>query len=159
MVVIKRYTNRKLYDTQARKYITLDGIADLIRDGSEVQVIDHVTGEDLTSLTLTQVILCQEKRQSGLLTNSFLTGLIRTGSERFLAIQREGMSFLEEKLERRLRQLQIPTHADFEELSDRLEALSSKLEEVVKTRTKQPGDAWPRETNQVDEKDNTGDSA
>ncbi|MGD8735253.1 MAG: polyhydroxyalkanoate synthesis regulator DNA-binding domain-containing protein, partial [Anaerolineae bacterium] len=55
MTRIKRYPNRKLYDTEAKQYITLEGIAALIRQGNEVQVIDHATGEDLTALTLTQI--------------------------------------------------------------------------------------------------------
>jgi len=65
MPVIKRYPNRKLYDTQAKQYITLDRIAELIREGTDIQVIDHASGEDITALTLSQVIFEQEKRQSG----------------------------------------------------------------------------------------------
>ena len=68
MPIIKRYPNRKLYDTEAKKYITLDGIAELIRQGEEVVVIDHTTNEDLTAVTLTQIIFEQEKKSSGFLT-------------------------------------------------------------------------------------------
>ena len=92
MVTIKRYPNRKLYNTEAKQYITLEGVADLIRQGAEIQVVDHASGEDLTALTLTQIILEQEKKQSGLLTNSFLTGLIRSSSDRLSAVQRSLMS-------------------------------------------------------------------
>ncbi len=88
MIIIKRYPNRKLYNTEAKQYITLEGVADLIRQGAEIQVVDHASGEDLTAVTLTQIILEQEKKQSGLLTNSFLTGLIRAGSDRLSAFQR-----------------------------------------------------------------------
>jgi polyhydroxyalkanoate synthesis repressor PhaR len=88
MVTIKRYPNRKLYNTEAKQYITLDGIADLVRNGEEIHVVDHASGEDLTALTLTQIILEQEKKQGGLMTNSFLTGLIRTGGDRLSALQR-----------------------------------------------------------------------
>jgi len=88
MPVIKRYPNRKLYDTKAKKYITLDGIAVLIRDGEEVTVTDHASGEDLTALTLTQIIFEQEKKKSGLLPNSILTGLIRSSGDRITSIQR-----------------------------------------------------------------------
>ncbi len=88
MVTIKRYPNRKLYNTEAKQYITLDGIADLIRQGHEIQVIDHASGEDLTTLTLTQIILEQQKKQSDLLSNSFLTNLIRYSESRLNALQR-----------------------------------------------------------------------
>jgi polyhydroxyalkanoate synthesis repressor PhaR len=88
MTVIKRYPNRKLYDTDAKQYITLDGIADLIRAGTEVTVVDYTSGEDLTALTLTQIILEQEKKQSGLLPRSILAGLIQAGGDRLNALQR-----------------------------------------------------------------------
>ena len=56
MPVIKRYPNRKLYDTEAKRYITLDGIAELIREGAEVQVVDHTTDEDLTAVTFEKAL-------------------------------------------------------------------------------------------------------
>ncbi|MGD8806379.1 MAG: polyhydroxyalkanoate synthesis regulator DNA-binding domain-containing protein, partial [Chloroflexota bacterium] len=61
MILIKRYPNRKLYNTEAKQYVTLEGIAELIRQGQEVQITDHQTGEDLTAVTLTQIIFEQEK--------------------------------------------------------------------------------------------------
>jgi polyhydroxyalkanoate synthesis repressor PhaR len=87
MVVIKRYPNRKLYDTAAKQYIALEGVAELVRKGSEIKVVDHTTGEDLTALTLTQIILEQEKKRPGLLTHSFLTDLIRARGERISALR------------------------------------------------------------------------
>jgi polyhydroxyalkanoate synthesis repressor PhaR len=86
--VIKRYPNRKLYDTAAKQYITLDGIALLIREEQEVSVVDHASGEDLTALTLTQVIFEQEKRRGGFLPQSVLTGLIQAGGETVGALRR-----------------------------------------------------------------------
>lgn len=79
MPLIKRYPNRKLYDTEAKQYITLEQIADMIRAGDDVQVIDYESGEDLTTLTLSQVIFDQEKKRSGFLPRSLMTSLIRTG--------------------------------------------------------------------------------
>ncbi len=63
MRVIKRYPNRKLYDTEGKQYISLERIAGLIRGGEDIHVVDHATHEDLTTVTLTQVIFEQEKRQ------------------------------------------------------------------------------------------------
>ncbi len=79
MRTIKRYANRKLYDTEAKQYITLDGIASLVRQGDDVQVIDNETGEDLTAVTLSQIILERERRGQAGLPKSILTHLIRTG--------------------------------------------------------------------------------
>ena len=111
MPIIKRYPNRKLYDTDAKQYITLDGIAELIRNGDEVQVVDNATGEDLTAVTLTQIIFEQEKKQSGFLPRSVLAGLIKTGGDRLNAIQRTLISSMglwhhvDEEIERRIETL------------------------------------------------------
>lgn len=88
MAVIKRYPNRKLYDTEAKKYITLDGIAKLIREGEEVQVVDHSTGEDLTALTLSQIIFEQEKKGGGFLPKSVLTSLVQAGGDTVNTLRR-----------------------------------------------------------------------
>lgn len=80
MPVIKRYANRKLYDTESKRYVTLEDLAEFIRNGEDVRVVDHVTGEDLTSLTLLQVIFEEEKKIGGLLPQVFMTRLIRAGS-------------------------------------------------------------------------------
>jgi polyhydroxyalkanoate synthesis repressor PhaR len=55
-VVIKRYSNRRLYNTTASRYVNLDDIAALVRQGSDVQIVDARTGQDLTRVTLTQII-------------------------------------------------------------------------------------------------------
>lgn len=62
--VIKRYTNRKLYDTVESRYVTLDEIAEMIKQGLEVKIIDNRSKEDLTSVTLAQIIFEEEKKQS-----------------------------------------------------------------------------------------------
>jgi len=93
-IIIKRYINRKLYNTEQKKYITLENIAELIRLGSEVQVIDNKSGEDITALTLTLIILEQEKKQTGVLSNSLLTTLIRAGEDSLSSLQRNFQSSL-----------------------------------------------------------------
>ena len=79
MLTIKRYSNRKFYDTEDKGYITLEDIADRIRTGREVQVIDHTSGEDITTVVLTQIIFEQEKKQTGFVPRSVLTGLVQAG--------------------------------------------------------------------------------
>jgi polyhydroxyalkanoate synthesis repressor PhaR len=87
-VLIKRYPNRKLYNTDAKRYITLDSIADLIRDGYDVEVRDHETSEDLTGVTLSQIIFEREKKDSGYLPNPLLANLIRAGGDTFGYVKR-----------------------------------------------------------------------
>jgi len=60
--IIKRYSNRKLYDTDESRYVTLAEIAEMIRGGEEVRIIDNRTKEDLTSVTLAQIVFEEEKR-------------------------------------------------------------------------------------------------
>ncbi|HZH04701.1 MAG TPA: polyhydroxyalkanoate synthesis regulator DNA-binding domain-containing protein [Myxococcaceae bacterium] len=62
--VIKRYTNRKLYDTVESRYVTLDEIAQMVKGGMEVKVIDNRSKDDLTSVTLAQIIFEEEKKKS-----------------------------------------------------------------------------------------------
>lgn len=62
--VIKRYANRKLYDTQHSRYVTLDQISEMIRAGEDVKIVDNKSKEDLTSVTLAQIIFEEEKKRS-----------------------------------------------------------------------------------------------
>jgi polyhydroxyalkanoate synthesis repressor PhaR len=62
--VIKRYTNRKLYDTVESRYVTLDEIAEMVKLGVEVRIIDNKSKEDLTSVTLAQIIFEEEKKKN-----------------------------------------------------------------------------------------------
>lgn len=108
MPVIKRYSNRKLYDTEAKQYVTLERIADLIRRGEEVHVVDHATGEDLTALTLTQIILEQQKKAGGFLPRTVLTSLIQAGGDTLHTVKRAMGSAaslahqVDEEIERRI---------------------------------------------------------
>ena len=78
--VIKRYTNRKLYDTVESRYVTLDEIAHMIKGGAEVKIIDNRTKEDLTSVTLAQIIFEEEKKRSQM-PLGVLREIIRHGGE------------------------------------------------------------------------------
>jgi polyhydroxyalkanoate synthesis repressor PhaR len=77
--VIKRYSNRKLYDTQESRYVTLEDLEELIRQGKEISVVDASTGEDLTSVTLAQIILENERSRRAALPTAFLHQLIKHG--------------------------------------------------------------------------------
>jgi polyhydroxyalkanoate synthesis repressor PhaR len=78
-MLIKRYPNRKLYDTEARHYISLDRIEELLKQGREVRVVDNASGEDLTAQVLSQVIAGKEKKQGGFVPRPVLAGLIQAG--------------------------------------------------------------------------------
>jgi polyhydroxyalkanoate synthesis repressor PhaR len=75
-VTIKKYANRRLYDTESSSYITLDRLAAMIREGRDFQVVDAKTGEDITHQVLTQIIVDEESRGSTMLPVNFLRQLI-----------------------------------------------------------------------------------
>lgn len=81
MPLIKRYANRKMYDTEAKRYITLDGIAELIRQQQDVKVIDHESGEDITAVTQAQIIFEQERKIKGGVPHTVFTSLIQAGND------------------------------------------------------------------------------
>ena len=75
-VTIKKYANRRLYDTESSSYITLDKLAVMIREGREFEVIDAKSGDDITHQVLTQIIVDEESRGSTMLPVNFLRDLI-----------------------------------------------------------------------------------
>jgi polyhydroxyalkanoate synthesis repressor PhaR len=86
--IIKRYANRKLYDTQHSRYVTLDQISEMIRAGDDVKIVDNKTKEDLTSVTLAQIIFEEEKKQRSFLPLTAMRNIIQNGGEWFAEAQR-----------------------------------------------------------------------
>ena len=78
-VLLKKYANRRLYDTERSAYVTLQQVGDLIKDGRQVAVIDAQTQEDVTAFILTQIVVEQAKNKSGLLPVSLLHLIIQYG--------------------------------------------------------------------------------
>ncbi|MCC6750268.1 MAG: polyhydroxyalkanoate synthesis regulator DNA-binding domain-containing protein [Deltaproteobacteria bacterium] len=105
--IIKRYANRKLYDTRDSRYVTLEQISEMIRNGEDVKVVDNSTKEDLTSVTLAQIIFEEEKRKKSFLPLGALRKIIQTGGESLhelmnqlnLSAQRVGQVFRREDKE------------------------------------------------------------
>ncbi len=144
MLVIKRYPNRKLYDTEARAYISLERVARLVRAGVEVQVVDHATGEDLTALTLSQIIVEQARQESTSLPRAVLTALVQAGGDALATVRRSLLGSLDltrhvdDEIERRIRGLVQAGELAEEEgcaLRDKLIAPASLL----------ATDGWPDE--------------
>jgi polyhydroxyalkanoate synthesis repressor PhaR len=108
-VLIKRYANRKLYNTDTSRYITLKGIAQLIEQGEEVRVIDNETGEDITSVALSQILVDNERAQRAV-PRTLLSDLIqKSGDALYGALKRgvgdaqEGIGELQKNVRRAIR--------------------------------------------------------
>jgi polyhydroxyalkanoate synthesis repressor PhaR len=140
--LIKKYANRKLYDTRTSSYITLEGIAGLVRDGHEIKVVDRESGQDLTQVTLSQIVLSEEKRgparvvdgnaiqERGQALLDYVRKTLNVPSDLVNQMERrrgdlEGM--IDEAIERALRRLRIPSHTDIDSINKRLDRLSAQL--------------------------------
>ncbi len=86
--VVKRYSNRKLYDTVESRYVTLPQIAEYVRNGEDVRIVDNTTKEDLTRMTLAQILYEEERKQSKLPLGA-LKELLHSSSERILSAVRD----------------------------------------------------------------------
>ena len=110
-VLIKRYGNRKLYDTQASRYVTLDRIAELVREGKDLRIVDNDTGEDLTAVTFAQIIFEEQKRKNGVLGLPVLRWIIQQGGATVQEILssvdrgREALGSMRELAEKGMKQL------------------------------------------------------
>lgn len=94
MHLIKKYANRKLYHTNQKQYITLDGIAKLVQDGEAVQVLDNESGEDITPSIFAQVVLQARGRGTHQLPTQLLTGLIQIGGDTLSNLRRTVLASL-----------------------------------------------------------------
>ena len=88
--IVKRYSNRKLYDTRESRYVTLLQIAEMVRAGEEVQIIDNATKDDLTEVTLAQIIYEEQKQHSRSVPLATLRDLIHQRGTALMSQLREG---------------------------------------------------------------------
>jgi polyhydroxyalkanoate synthesis repressor PhaR len=121
--IIKRYTNRKLYDTVESRYVTLDEIAQMIKGGAEVKVLDNRTKEDLTSVTLAQIIFEEEKKRSQM-PLGVLREIIRHGGEAVAGFYQDKVG---SKLSERLEEVKNRTDALRENIEQKVRGVASML--------------------------------
>jgi len=89
-ILIKRYANRKLYNTDTSRYITLKGIAELLDEGQEVRVVDNESGEDITKVALSQILVDSERKNSAL-PRSLLHQIMERGGDLVYGALKRGM--------------------------------------------------------------------
>lgn len=89
-VLIKRYANRKLYNTETSRYITLKGIAELIETGDDVRVIDNETGDDITNVALSQILVDSERSNSAV-PKGLLSNILHRGGDALYGALRRGV--------------------------------------------------------------------
>jgi polyhydroxyalkanoate synthesis repressor PhaR len=128
--LVKRYGNRKLYDTSESRYVTLDEIGRWVKAGEDVKILENDTGEDLTAVTFAQIILEEERRKSGLLSLRVLRDLIQHGESALqgLAAKVEsGIDVIRSAPERAGRRVQ-----ELAQVSERLAQLQHVVDDAVR---------------------------
>jgi polyhydroxyalkanoate synthesis repressor PhaR len=128
--LVKRYGNRKLYDTSESRYVTLDEIGRWVKAGEDVKILENDTGEDLTAVTFAQIILEEERRKSGLLSLRMLREIIQHGEtalQGLAATVDRGMEVIRSAPERAGRRVQ-----ELVQVSDRLTELQKAVDETIR---------------------------
>jgi len=144
--LIKRYESRKLYDTEESRYVSLEEIAGWVRGDQEVRVIDNATSEDVTTQTLTQVILEEGRNGSSALPSELLHELVRSGARAFST----GVGHVQQGVDRFVQSSMdklTPVREAREEMSslrDRLEDLETSLRRLEVGGSEAAGTASPR---------------
>jgi polyhydroxyalkanoate synthesis repressor PhaR len=128
---IKRYTNRKLYDTESSEYVSLSDIAAMVRRGETVEVVDNTTGEDLTAQTLTQIILEEGKNGREVIPSDLLHQLLRRSGEMVDSGIDQIRSTVDDLVKRSLGRLQelvqSPRARELDELRTQLRELEQRI--------------------------------
>jgi polyhydroxyalkanoate synthesis repressor PhaR len=129
-VLIKRYANRKLYNTQTSRYITLKGIAELIEAGDEVRVIDNETGEDITSVALSQILVDSE-REGREVPRSLLSDLLHRGGDALYDAFRRGVGDASGGFEELRQGVRRMVRTDRDKLSEWMAFQPPDVDEIV----------------------------
>jgi len=123
--LIKRYESRKLYDTEESRYVSLDEVAEWVRNGQEVRVVDNATGADVTAQTLTQIILDEGRRGTSFLPTELLHELVRAGQK---AVE-SGVEQVHQKVDRFV-QASIDRLGPVRQAREEMDRLRTRLEEL-----------------------------
>ena len=132
-ILIKRYANRKLYNTQTSRYITLKGIAELIEADEDVRVIDNETGEDITSVALSQILVDNERSNRNV-PRGLLSELVQKGGDALYTALRRGVDDASEGLgefQRNVRRIIRPRDRESGKITDWIADNSPDVERMV----------------------------
>lgn len=147
--VVKKYSNRKLYDTFTRRYVTLDVIAEILQRGDEVRVVDRTTGQDITAVTLSQILLDMERQRRSPIPEPLLVDLVKERGEQLMGMLRSSLALprelrqrtaagaqrveerVDEALTAGLHNLNIASFEEMHDLSNRVDELSRRVDELA----------------------------
>lgn len=128
--IIKRYQNRKLYDTAASRYVTLEDIAQMVKRGEEVRIVDNRTKKDLTAVTLAQILYEEEKSERSLLPLATLKKIVQNRGEFIVDAVQKGRAAIEKGVES-VTDTAVGFGKNLEELQAKLETRMSSIKDSV----------------------------
>jgi len=134
-IIIKRYANRRLYDTHSSRYVNLEIIAEMVKVGYRLQVIDTKTNNDITKMILTQIILEKEKDEKDGLPLELLFGLVKRGGSLYKGVMEDMLSLGPKAYEKTIDTVKSTLRSKPEKKSpastdDEISALKKRLTEV-----------------------------
>jgi len=133
--LIKRYDNRKLYDTEVSSYVSLSDVADLVRGGETVRIEDNVSGKDLTAQTLTQIILEEGKNGDHIIPSDLLHDLLRQSSQAidsgFEQLKHSMDDIIHSSMTQLNRLVQTPRARELKALRQQLQDLEAQLANII----------------------------
>lgn len=133
--LIKRYDNRKLYDTEASTYVSLSDVADLVRSGVTVRIEDNATGRDLTAQTLTQIILEEGKDGKHLIPSDLLHDLLRQSGRAidsgFEQLKQRMDEIVQNSMAQLNRLVETPRTRELKALRQQVQQLEAQLADLI----------------------------
>jgi len=139
IVIIKRYANRRLYDTRSSRYVNLEILAEMVKAGYRLQVIDSKTNNDITKTILTQIILDKEKDEKDGLPLELLFGLVKRGGSSYMGVMEDIFSLGPKAYDKTIgkvkstlnpkpeKKVKVSTDDEISELKKRLAEVEAKL--------------------------------
>jgi len=128
--IIKRYQNRKLYDTAASRYVTLEDIAQMVKRGEEVRILDNRTKKDLTAVTLAQILYEEEKSERSLLPLATLKKIVQNRGEVLIDAVQKGRAAIDKGIES-VTEKAADLGSNFSDMQAKLEGRMNALKDSV----------------------------
>lgn len=134
MRIVKKYANRKLYDTTDKKYVAMDTVARLIKNGEEVTVIENRTGRDITAVVVSQILAREKTEIAPEISSGVLIQLLRKGGERVKDYSGYAKKLIGKSIDKSIAEvlgkMNLATRHQIQNLDERIDVLMEKAEHI-----------------------------
>jgi polyhydroxyalkanoate synthesis repressor PhaR len=134
MRIVKKYANRKLYDTTDKKYVAMDTVARLIKDGEEVTVIENHTGRNITAVVVSQILAREKTEIAPEISSGVLIHLLRKGGERVKDYSDYAKKWIGKSIDKSITEvlgkMNLATRHQIQKLDERIDLLMEKVDHI-----------------------------